>query len=142
MLYSYNITKTLKACSAVKFAFSSTFVIIGSLFAVTPRIFSEEEELRFIGNNRHEILVPFQSRFIEDTTVTWLKNDIPLSRLDADIQQRESAPPNFTTTLILNPATRNDSGKYRVSVENQFSVIPRNRQITELCLRVRVLGES
>ena len=109
---------------------------------VPPRIFSEEEELDFIGNSKHEIVVPFQSRFMDDTIVTWWKNGVPLSRLDANIQQRETAPPNSTTTLILNPARRNDSGEYKVSVENRFSVIPRNLQVTELCLRVRVLGKS
>ena len=131
--------RILKACSTVKLL---STVIIGSLFAVPPRIFGEEEELRFIGNSKHEILVPFQSRFMDNTIVTWWKNGVPLSRLDANIQQRETAPPNSTTTLILNPARRNDSGEYKVSVENQFSVIPRNLQVTELCLRVRVLGES
>lgn len=79
---------------------------------------------------------------MDDTIVTWWKNGVPLSRLDANIQQRETAPPNSTTTLILNPARRNDSGEYKVSVENWFSVIPRNLQVTELCLRVRVLGKS
>ena len=131
--------RILKACSTIKLL---SAVIIGSLFVVPPRIFREEEELRFIGNSKHEILVPFQSRFMDDTIVTWWKNGVPLSRLDANIQQRETAPPNSTTTLILNPARRNDSGEYKVSVENRFSVIPRNLQATELCLRVRVLGKS
>lgn len=110
-------------------------------FVVPPRIFLEEEEVLFIGNSRQEILVPFQSRFMDDTVVTWWKNGVPLTTFGADIRHAETAPPNSTTTLMLNPARRNDSGEYKVSVENRFNAIPRNLQHTELCLRVRIIGK-
>ena len=79
---------------------------------------------------------------MDDTTVTWWKNDVPLSRFDPDIQQTETAPPNSTTTMIFDPAIRNDSGEYKVSVENQLNVIPRDLQVAWLCLRVRIIGKS
>jgi hypothetical protein len=107
---------------------------------VPPRIFRDEEEIYFTGNTRKEILVPFQSRFMDNTIVTWEKNDVPLSRVEPDFQ--ETVPPNSTTSLILNPAKRNDSGKYRISVENRFNVIPRDIQVATICLTVRVIGES
>ena len=98
--------------------------------------------MEFHGNNRQEILIPFQSRFMDNTTVTWWKDGTPLTTSDEhNIQQTETAPPNSTTTLILNPTRRNDMGEYKVSVENQFNVIPRALQYTELCLRIRIIGE-
>ena len=89
-----------------------------------------------------EILVPFQSRLIYNTTVTWWKDGVPLTASDEhDIQQIETAPPNSITMLILNVTRRNDSGEYKVFVENQFNVIPGALQYTELCLRVRIIGK-
>lgn len=76
---------------------------------------------------------------MDNTTVTWWKGLEPLA---ADILQRETAPPNSTTTLILNPARRSDSGEYKLSVENRFNVIPRDLQVVWLCLRVRIFGKS
>ena len=81
-----------------------------------------------MGNNQQEILVPFQSRFMDDTVVTWWKNGVPLTRF---VAQAETVEPNSTTTLMLNPARRNDSGEYKVSVENRFNVIPRDLQYVE-----------
>ena len=107
---------------------------------VPPRIFRDEEVIHFTGNTREEILVPFQSRFMVDTLVTWEKNDLPLSGVD--IRQTVTAPPNSTTKLILNPARRNDSGVYEVSVENRFDVIPRRLQVVRLSLTVTVFGKS
>jgi hypothetical protein len=116
--------------------------MIVHVHVVPPRIFRDDEEVHFTGNTRIEILVPFQSRFMDNTIVTWEKNELPLSRNEHDIQQTATTPPNSTTALILNLARRNDSGKYRVSVENRFHVIPRHLQIATICLTVRVIGES
>lgn len=110
---------------------------------VPPRIFRDEEVIHFTGNTREEIIVPFQSRFMDDTNVTWWKNGKPLLGADANhIQQTVTAPPNSTTKLILNPARRNDSGVYEVSVENRFDVIPRRLQVVRLSLTVTVFGKS
>ena len=78
---------------------------------------------------------------MDSTNVTWWIKGVPLPVTDPNVQQRETAQPNSTTTLTLNPTRRNDSGEYKVSVENRFDVIPRELQYTELCLRVRVFGK-
>ena len=76
---------------------------------------------------------------MNNTQVSWWKND---NLLTANIRREETAPPNSTTTLILNPARRNDSGVYKVAVENQFGIIPKELQYREVRLRVRVIGKS
>ena len=76
---------------------------------------------------------------MNNTQVSWWKND---NLLTANIHREETAPPNSTTTLTLNPARRNDSGVYKVAVENRFGVIPRELQYREVCLRVTVIGKS
>ena len=108
------------------------------VYVVPPRIFHDEEEVYYTGNTIEAITVPFQSRFMVNTIVSWEKNDLPLSGFDVNEQQ---SPPNSTTKLILDPARRNDSGKYRIAVENRFSAIPRDLQVAYVCLTVRVFGK-
>ena len=115
------------------------------MHVVPPRIFLEHEQLDFHGNERQVINVRFQSRFISDTRVTWWKNGVPLlpgSFADnIEVQNIiEETSPNATTTLTFNPTRRNDSGEYRVSVENNFEVIPRQQQYAEDSLTVKVSG--
>lgn len=115
------------------------------LHAVPPRIFHESEYLKFSGNDRQEILVPFQSQSLhtDDTTVTWWKDGVPLTESDANIKMTRTlvSPPNSTANLTFIPTQRSHSGEYKVSVENRFRVIPRNLQYVDVCITVRVTGK-
>ena len=78
---------------------------------------------------------------MENTIVTWWKDGIPLLTSDPIIRQEDISSFNHTTTLVFNPTRRNDSGNYRVSVENRFDAIPRHLQVAELHLGVRIIGK-
>ena len=116
-------------------------VLLSFLPLVPPRIFHEDEQLTFYGNSRREVVIPFQSRFMSDTNVTWYKDGAPLVDSGANIQTIEASPPNSTTRLTFDPTRRSDSGEYTLSVENRFDVIPQLLQLAEISFAVRVIGE-
>ena len=108
---------------------------------VPPAITSHPPPFHEItGNQRLTFTVKFQSRFRENTTVTWYQDGraLPEGRVQT---QYNSSKLGGRTTLQFNPITRSDRGMYRVVVRNSFGIIPLQLKESETSFQVFIIGE-
>ena len=91
------------------------------------------------GNQPFTLTVEFQSRFRENTTVTWYLNGSTLP--EGRVQTQYSSKLDGRTILQLDPITRNDKGVYEVMVRNSFGIIPLQMSENETSFQVSIIGK-
>ena len=112
-----------------------------SLSPVPPAITSHPPPFHEIRGNRPlTFTVEFQSRFRENTTVTWYQDGRALP--EGRSQTQYSSEQAGRTTLQFNPITRSDRGVYRVVVRNSFGIIPLQLKESETSFQISIIGES
>ena len=112
-----------------------------SLSPVPPAITSHPPPFHEIrGNQPLTFTVEFQSRFRENTTVTWYQDGRALP--EGRAQTQYSSEQAGRTTLQFNPITRSDRGVYRVVVRNSFGIIPLQLKESETSFQISIIGES
>ena len=108
---------------------------------VPPAITSHPPPFHEItGNQPLTFTVEFQSRFRENTTVTWYQDGRALP--EGRTQTQYSSKLGGQTTLQFNPITRSDRGVYRVVVRNSFGIIPLQLKESETSFQISIIGES
>ena len=123
------------------FAPLSALLLSPSQHPVPPAITSHPPPFHEITGNRPlTFTVKFQSRFRENTTVTWYQDGraLPEGRVQT---QYSSSKLGGRTTLQFNPITRSDRGMYRVVVRNSFGIIPLHLKQSETSFQVSIFGE-
>ena len=107
---------------------------------VPPAITSHPPPFHEIRGNRPlTFTVEFQSRFRENTTVTWYQDGRALP--EGRAQTQYSSEQAGRTTLQFNPITRSDRGVYIVVVRNSFRIIPLQLKESETRFQVSIFGE-
>ncbi len=123
----------------------SSFLLIFSTSAATPRhivppsiVSSPPVHQQAPGKQPLSLLVSFQSRFSDSTTVSWYKDS---AALPGDILQTSFlAEPSAETRLKYPSSRREHGGRYLVAVENNHPEIPENLRRVEVTFNVTVVG--
>ena len=91
------------------------------------------------GNQPFTLIVEFQSRFRENTTVTWYLNGSTLP--EGRVHTQYSSKLDGRTILQLDPITRSDKGVYEVVVRNSFGIIPLQMRENETSFQMSIIGK-
>jgi len=92
------------------------------------------------GNPNFNLTVEFQSRFQENTTVTWYRDDNVLP--EERIQTTYTNEMYGITVLNFMPISRSDTGIYQVTVRNTVEVIPTGLMTSMAVFQLQICGES
>lgn len=104
-----------------------------------PVITSQPDSmLTYNRNERQELTVHFQSKSINDTLISWYKDN---TSLQDSVQGRQDIldPLGSQTRLSFEPIRRSDGGEFRVVIENSHRIIPTNQRMAEARFTVKVL---
>ena len=119
-------------------------LILPSLFfvlfftAVPPLIISHPPPYtNIVGNPTFNFTVQFISRFQENTTVTWQKDNIFLPV--EEVQTSYTSEINGVTIVNFPTISRSDAGLYQVTIKN---VIPTTSMIATGTYQLKVLGKT
>ena len=86
------------------------------------------------------LTVQFRSRFLENTTITWQRNN---SLLPVEQVQTSYTSENEGVTVVNFPTiSRSDAGLYQVTIKNTLEVIPTTSMTTAGVYQLQVVGES
>lgn len=80
----------------------------------------------FTRNEPQNLIVHFQSKNINETTITWYKDNLAI---DSITEQQD--PIDFQTKITFNPIRRRNKGEYVVVIENTHDIIPVNQRRIE-----------
>ena len=97
--------------------------------------------LTITGNPTKTFSVPFRSRFKENTTVVWYRDDEPINTGVETTFEPGDLDPRGTTQLELGQLSRSSGGEYRVEVTNSFPSIPPDQRVASSTVRLSVVGE-
>ena len=97
--------------------------------------------LNITGNPTQTFSIPFQSRFKENTTVVWYRDDEPIHTGVETTFEPGDLDPRGTTQLDLGQLSRSSGGEYRVEVTNSFPSIPPDQRVASSTVRLNVVGE-
>lgn len=106
--------------------------------AVPPLIISHPPpNTNIMGNPTFNFTVQFISRFQENTTVTWQKDNIFLPM--EQVQTSYTSEINGVTIVNFPTISRSDAGLYQVTIKN---VIPTTSMIATGTYQLKVLGKT
>ena len=88
----------------------------------------------FTRNEPQNLTVHFQSKTVNETTITWYKDNLPI---DSSITEQQDST-NFQTKMFFNPIRRRNKGEYVVVIENTHGIIPVNQRRIEAHFIVEV----
>ena len=86
------------------------------------------------------LTVQFRSRFRENTTVTWQRNNSLLP--DEQVQTNYTSENEGITVVNFPTVSRSDAGLYQVTIKNALEVIPTTSMTTAGVYQLHVIGES
>ena len=119
----------------------SFFLSHSSLSTVPPVILTHPpSHTELIGTlTTFNLTVQFQSRFLENTTVTWRRNNSLLP--DELIQTSYTNEINAVTVVNFPTVSRSDTGLYQVTIKN-LEVVSTSLMTTAGVYQLIVVGES
>ena len=86
------------------------------------------------------LTVQFRSRLLENTTITWQRNNSILS--EDQVHTSYTSENEGVTVVNFATVSRSDTGLYQVTIKNTLEVVPTTSLTTAGVYQLQVVGES